>query len=133
MVAAAAAAATSSSATSTSNLCHARTSHLANMGLCRHGPQQRRLDLARPPIMIRTARPGLGGPAGRPRQGPPPVPGCGCWRLGPGRAPACRGGPCLACWADYYNPLFLQQGSFIRVEGEGAGTALMGARQIILK
>ena len=69
MVAAAAAAATSSSATSTSNLCHARTSHLANMGLCRHGPQQRRLDLARPPIMIRTARPSRPSQAG-PAAGP---------------------------------------------------------------
>jgi hypothetical protein len=40
----------------------------------------------------------------------------------PGRAPACRGGPCLACWADYYNPLFLHQGSFIRGAEEGAGS-----------
>ena len=98
-----------------------------------HGTVQARAStatarLARPRIMIRTSRPGPGGPAGRPN---PPGPGCG--RLRQGRAPACRGGPCLACWADYYNPLFLQQGSFIRGEGEGAGTALMGARQIILK
>ena len=108
-------------------LCHTRCSHLASMGLCRHGPRQRRLDqqldLARPPIGA-GSRP----PQSEPAAGPG---GAGCGRLEPGRAPACSGGPCLACSAVYYNPLFLHQGSFIRGAEEGAGTALMRAHEII--
>ena len=52
------------------------------------------------------------------------------WAPGAG---AGTGLPRRTCWADYYNPVFLQQGSFIRGAEEGAGTALMRARQIILK
>ena len=51
-------------------LCHTRSSRLANTGLCRHGPRQRRLDLARPPIMIRAcARPPQSGAAAGPGAG----------------------------------------------------------------
>ena len=51
-------------------LCHTRCSRLANTGLCRHGPRQRRLDLARPPIMIRAcARPPQSGAAAGPGAG----------------------------------------------------------------
>ena len=40
-------------------LCHTRSSHIAIMRLCRHGPRQRRLDLGLPQV------------AGGPNQGPP--------------------------------------------------------------
>jgi hypothetical protein len=54
-------------------LCHTRSSHLANMGLCRHGPRQRRLDRDGP----------RSGPVpGGPQSGPAAGPGAG-WRRAP--------------------------------------------------
>ena len=105
-------------------LCHTRSSHLANMGLCRHGPQQRRLDqqldLVRPPIGA-GARPPQSGPR------PPPV------RGGPAEGAWCRGGhrPAAADHAWPAGPIIIILYSCIRAALSAVQRRALGARQIM--